>query len=209
MPEDEEVGTRRRTLASKKADAARKAEDEQQQAALKKQQEEEAARQAAAERAREQEAARAAEAERQRQAAATPAPRGERFVSQGDGTVIDTQTGLQWAASDNGSDIDWPSAKRYAESLTLAGHSDWRLPTQDELYGLYDESNPARTVACEWSQKYPPHVPPGFRFTCVWYWASETRGSEAATVLFNSGYRYFLPQGYSNGYRVLPVRLRN
>ncbi len=213
MPEDEEVGTRRRTLASKKADAARKAEEEQRQAALKKQQEEEASRQAAAERAREQEAARAAEAERQRQAAATPAPRGERFVSQGDGTVVDTQTGLQWAASDNGSSIDWPSAKRYAESLTLGGHSDWRLPTQDELYALYQagvaSGNSYRPV-CDTSP--PPvlvKIPSGVRLSCWWLWASETRGSEAAGVSFNDGGRVFGHQGTSTFSRVLPVRLRN
>ncbi len=142
-------------------------------------------------------------------AAPSPAAGGERFQSLGDGTILDTQTGLQWAASDNGSDIDWPSAKRYADNLTLGGHSDWRLPTQDELYGLYDESNPARTVACEWSQKSPPHVPPGFRFTCTLYWASETRGSEAAYVDFHIGFRYFFRQDGSGSNRVLPVRLRN
>ncbi len=53
------------------------------------------------------------------------------------GVVIDTQTGLMWAARDNGSDIDWHGAKRYCESYRGSGYTDWRMPTQNELAELY------------------------------------------------------------------------
>jgi hypothetical protein len=32
--------------------------------------------------------------------------------------------------------MNWKEAVQYAASLTLAGYSDWRLPTQDELLSL-------------------------------------------------------------------------
>ncbi len=49
--------------------------------------------------------------------------------------VIDN---LEWALTTNGENMKWPDAVEYCENLELAGHSDWRLPTLDELQGLYD-----------------------------------------------------------------------
>ncbi len=61
-----------------------------------------------------------------------------RFKSYANGTVLDTRTKLMWAAKDNGSDITWDDAKSYCENYRRGGHKDWRMPTQDELAGLYD-----------------------------------------------------------------------
>ncbi|MCX5831699.1 MAG: hypothetical protein NT140_07400 [Deltaproteobacteria bacterium] len=36
-----------------------------------------------------------------------------RFTTYDDGTVIDTRTGLMWAAKDNGSQINWQGAKHH------------------------------------------------------------------------------------------------
>src|ERR1035437_3921738 len=38
-----------------------------------------------------------------------------------------------WAGKDNGSDANWAQANDYCHKLTLAGYSDWRLPTIWEL----------------------------------------------------------------------------
>lgn len=45
---------------------------------------------------------------------------------------------LEWALATNGENIKWPEAVEYCSELTLAGHSDWRLPTMDELESLHD-----------------------------------------------------------------------
>jgi serine/threonine-protein kinase len=50
----------------------------------------------------------------------------------------DPATGLMWAKKDNGSDVNWQQAMDYCQNLQLAGYSDWRLPTLDELQGIYD-----------------------------------------------------------------------
>ena len=68
-----------------------------------------------------------------------------RYVDNGDGTVTDLVTGLMWQKSpdtDGDGDIDYDDkltfeeAMEYAESCTLAGYDDWRLPTIKELYSL-------------------------------------------------------------------------
>jgi hypothetical protein len=52
----------------------------------------------------------------------------------------DSSTGLVWAANDNGKDVTWDNALKYCRNLSLAGYSDWRLPSIDELQGIYDDS---------------------------------------------------------------------
>jgi hypothetical protein len=61
----------------------------------------------------------------------------------------DGKTGLIWTIEDNGNDLGWNQAKNYCESLTLGGHTDWRLPTIDELKDLYDGSLPKQYKAKE------------------------------------------------------------
>lgn len=43
---------------------------------------------------------------------------------------------LMWAIRDNGRDVSWWQAKAFADSCTLAGFDDWRLPTVRELATL-------------------------------------------------------------------------
>lgn len=55
------------------------------------------------------------------------------------GTVLDNVTGLQWVqdGASSGS-ITHTAAQTYVGTLTTAGHSDWRLPTAQELSSLVD-----------------------------------------------------------------------
>jgi hypothetical protein len=70
------------------------------------------------------------------------------LVINGDGTVTDTNTGLIWqqaTAPGIGSGsypekYNWEQALAYCENLTLAGHSDWRLPNVNELQSIVDYS---------------------------------------------------------------------
>ncbi|MFZ1940591.1 MAG: DUF1566 domain-containing protein [Terracidiphilus sp.] len=60
--------------------------------------------------------------------------------TQARGYWIDLTTGLMWAAKDNGKDMNWRSATEYCHDLPLAGYADWRLPTIDELEGIYERN---------------------------------------------------------------------
>lgn len=80
------------------------------------------------------------------------------YTDNGDGTVTDNRTGLMWQKSPdfNGDNtIDYDDKKTHSEAVSaadtfsLAGHSDWRLPTTKELYSLImfygAEPNPEAT----------------------------------------------------------------
>lgn len=97
----------------------------------------------------------------------TPVP--ERFVDNGDNTVTDTVTCLQWQKAtmdidDNGEPdpYTWQQALATSESLILAGHSDWRLPDISELKPLVNFS------------RYEPAIAPVFVPTTQsdHYWSS-------------------------------------
>ncbi len=60
------------------------------------------------------------------------------FINNNDGTITDSATGLMWQQADDGSTRDWEDALSYAEGLSLAGHSDWRLPNAKELQSIVD-----------------------------------------------------------------------
>jgi len=56
------------------------------------------------------------------------------------GYWIDPSTGLMWAARDSlGNLFVNFAAASYCHDLRLAGYSDWRLATIDELQGIYDQ----------------------------------------------------------------------
>ncbi len=55
------------------------------------------------------------------------------------GIVIDQFTGLMWQRLVSPDTLTWEAALQYAESLTLGGYSDWRLPNIKELQSISDE----------------------------------------------------------------------
>ena len=50
----------------------------------------------------------------------------------------DPKTMLTWTVRDNGRNVNWKQASDYCRTVNLAGHVDWRLPTIEELEGLFD-----------------------------------------------------------------------
>ena len=124
-----------------------------------------------------------------------------RFIAYDNGTVRDTRTGLMWAANDNGSNINWANARSFCKDYRGGGYTDWRMPTQDELAGLYDATK-NYNVACG----YVVHLTELIHFTCMAAWASETSGSNAAYFNINDSRRAWRPQSEVGYFRVLPVR---
>ncbi len=71
----------------------------------------------------------------------------QRFVDNSDETVSDRKTGLMWKKTDTMIDlkkwVNYQDSVDYVRELKekrFAGYDDWRLPTKDEMYSLYDET---------------------------------------------------------------------
>lgn len=58
------------------------------------------------------------------------------YSDNGNGTVTDLNTGLQWQQTPDFERMSFDEAKEYCENLVLGGYDDWRLPTIKELYSL-------------------------------------------------------------------------
>lgn len=121
-----------------------------------------------------------------------------RFIANADGTVLDTRTNLMWAARDSGLNINWKDAKSYCRKYRGGGYTDWRMPTLDELAGLYDVgiTNNGR------------HITDLIKITAS-AWASDMHGSDAAYFSFYNGRRYWILQSNDDDFRALPVRSIN
>ena len=121
------------------------------------------------------------------------------YIDNSNGTVTDTSTGLMWQQEISGSTMDWENAESYCESLNLAGHTDWRLPSIRELQTIedYSISYPGPTIDIT----YFPHTPSS------WFWTSTSFAGNASlawVVNFYDGDNTFLFK--RNDYYVRAVR---
>jgi hypothetical protein len=114
--------------------------------------------------------------------------------------AIDQRTGLMWMAKDAGT-ATFANAPALVDALNakaVAGFTDWRLPTLQELFTIADHS---RTSPAIDTDAFP---------TCKggWYWSSTVYASSPSGVAwgvnFGLGYAY---DGHQNGSgRVRAVR---
>ena len=126
-----------------------------------------------------------------------------------EGAVRDGKTSLQWSQKDNGADVDFNGAKKYCEDLTLAGHDDWRLPTLEELKGLYDEKVASPPTYQYRGKAYPLRVDPAFQLTAPGIWSSSLRYQNrpvAWSFFFSSGRELETMPNAKNYQRALCVR---
>ena len=129
----------------------------------------------------------------------------DRFiVHHTNGTVLDTKTNLMWAAKDNGSDVNWTDAKSYCENYAAGNFKDWRLPTSEELAGLY-EAQQTREAPC--AGNFNIHMATELiQVTCFAAWSSETRNADASLYNFIYGRPDWYLRSHTYGMRALPVR---
>jgi len=97
--------------------------------------------------------------------------------------VLDRKTDLIWTANTVGPRAQFADAKKLAENCGVGDHTDWRLPTIEELLSLvdYTRCKPAIDTAF-------------FRCESSWYWSStpdaESPSVYAWYVYFNYGGSY-------------------
>ncbi|MFP4460147.1 MAG: DUF1566 domain-containing protein [Candidatus Zixiibacteriota bacterium] len=114
------------------------------------------------------------------------------FADLGDGTIIDSSTGLMWQKGHTDEAISWQDALEYAENLTLAGYTDWRLPNAKELQSILDYTrSPGSTSSAAIDSIFTCEsiINESGRNDYPWFWTSTTHrtvygGSAAAYVCF-------------------------
>lgn len=116
------------------------------------------------------------------------------YVAYANGIVRDTNTGLEWKVGPD-KDTIWDEAKSWVQSLNLDG-GGWRMPTIDELEGLYKNGAGSRNMT------------PLLKTTGWKVWSEPKVSSLARYFTFSVGLRiYSGPIG--TGARAFAVRSRN
>ncbi|MBN2527712.1 MAG: DUF1566 domain-containing protein [Deltaproteobacteria bacterium] len=103
------------------------------------------------------------------------APRFTVTISETDTVVIDNATELMWQQNSTGAPpLTWAAAMKHCETLTYAGHSDWRLPAINELLSIVDEK-----------KETPPAINTvyfaAFKATHA-FWSSTTKRKQSAAA---------------------------
>jgi lysophospholipase L1-like esterase len=122
------------------------------------------------------------------------------FKDNGDGTVTDTFSGLMWLKNANvaGKTCSFYEAREIIARVNHGGHSDWRLPTRDELLSLVAFS------------RRRPSLPAGHPFANVgrWYLSTTDERGYHYGVDFDTGVAYFPAKREMVRGFVWPVRNR-
>ncbi len=131
-----------------------------------------------------------------------------KFVDNGDGTILDKATGLMWAQSDSKQGMNWQEALEWVQRKNkenYLGYNDWRLPDAKELQSIVDYSrSPATTNS--------PAIDPLFECSGIkdannnadypFYWTSTTHarsnGSGNSAVYISFGRALGWLRGHHN-----------
>lgn len=99
------------------------------------------------------------------------------FISNNNGTISDSATGLMWQQADSMKGINWQEALKYAQTFKLGGYDDWRLPNAKELQSILDYTRSPETSRS-------PAIDPIFQTSSLlnearekdypYYWSSTT-----------------------------------
>ena len=128
-----------------------------------------------------------------------------RFKQVSNGILQDTKTELMWEQSGSEQETNWESANAYAQSLTLGGYDDWRLPTKaewEELVTYVKNKGITRHMEIFFSGQ-------GFKNRGFTYWSSTVDSNDskrAWNIDFYSGQVDGFIKSYSHGYYARAVR---
>jgi hypothetical protein len=120
-----------------------------------------------------------AQAEARARAAEEAASR--RFKAVSGDIVSDTQAGVEWTRSDNGSNVNWSEA----QSFCRGSGGSWSLPTLAQLQSLQHKDLPG--IPCG---QATCNVPNEFKLSAQGFWSSEANGAAeawGANLVFGSG----------------------
>jgi len=115
-----------------------------------------------------------------------------------DGTITD-QNRLMWTHKDSYADLgkclNWYQSYEYVKNLKTGGHSDWRMPTTWEMYGIYDDTV-ENVMAWDHDPENPLHLDKLFADgAAYWYWSGDKEDTDLTDCCAPSLY---FAKGFSN-----------
>lgn len=121
-------------------------------------------------------------------------------------TWTDASTGLMWTRKDNGFDVTQKQAADFCQNLDLSGFRDWRLPTIDELSGLYN--GPKTGSSGVYGTGSTKHVKGDIALTGMFTWSSSigNYSNQGLIFFFAEGSRASSPARTPDSMRALCVR---
>ena len=108
------------------------------------------------------------------------APNLESYRDNGDGTVTDLVTCLMWQQAVPSMKYSSGDALGYCAGLMLAGRSDWRLPSEAELFSLVDFGQQSPSISATAFPSAPAN----------WFWSSTPVAATTDVWSVNFGYGY-------------------
>jgi hypothetical protein len=115
------------------------------------------------------------------------------YVAYSNGIVRDSSTGLEWLTGPD-KDMNWYEAKSWVEGLAIDG-GGWRMPTVDELRGLYSKGLGNRNMT------------PLLKTNGLFIWSVETKDSSYARVFaFDNGLQAWSRPTHSPKRRAFAIR---
>ena len=110
--------------------------------------------------------------------------------------VLDTKTNLMWDAKARAVE-GFQAAQAVPGTLNVAGFTDWRMPTVEELFCLADRARVRPAIDTDFFPDTPND----------WFWSStvdaDSPSGGAWVVYFNDGVSYWNDQGYEGFVRAV------
>ena len=123
-----------------------------------------------------------------------------RFIDNNNGTITDTKLNVMWKKTDSFQDnkkwMNWFKGQDYVEIANLervAGYEDWRFPTEEEAWSLFDLE---KTNTDKYGDEIylDPIFEPGSTGTT---WTSAEKDSSALIIQYEDGQKVW-PSKYAN-----------
>jgi len=124
----------------------------------------------------------------------------QQFIDNGNGTITDLKSNVMWKKTDSFQDtkkwLNWFKCQDYVEISNLerfGGYDNWRYPTEDEAWGLFDLKQ-TNTDKYGDSIYLHPIFEAGSGGTT---WCMDEKGSAALVIQFEDGQKVW-PSKYAN-----------
>ena len=125
---------------------------------------------------------------RTKQANKAPGRTDGRFHETACGSIVDTQTKLEWAVGPDAT-LPWKEAVTWATALATCG-GGWSMPSSAQLATLFDKNQTAGTGFAVGGKHWPAHLDPVFSGigSGSWVWSKDERNATSAKAYnYNQG----------------------